>query len=219
MPVASFHTESHPPHPLDRGRPSGFSGRPPSRGALPRTAPADASPHRACPAASGGKACLSIRKHDHFTPAREIKRHVRALGRNHPEGYNLHPCGRHNREKRRHRCEGEGAWWGEEFTLLSFSSRSITLLAVKPPSDPAEFCRSGDSRDPLTGEPSLERLRELPSEYVFAPFRRRPDCSTDKRSRVMVKPAQISQKASVVPPVGLARLTGSADALCGQVPA
>jgi len=26
----------------------------------------------------GGKACLSFRKHDHFTPTREIRRHVRA---------------------------------------------------------------------------------------------------------------------------------------------
>ena len=33
---------------------------------------------------TGGKACLLIRKHDHFTPAREIRRHVRALARNHP---------------------------------------------------------------------------------------------------------------------------------------
>ena len=30
----------------------------------------------------GGKACLSIRKHDHVTPTREIRRHVRALARN-----------------------------------------------------------------------------------------------------------------------------------------
>jgi len=37
----------------------------------------------------GGKACLLIRKHDHFTPTREIKRHVRALARNHPEGWKL----------------------------------------------------------------------------------------------------------------------------------
>jgi len=28
----------------------------------------------------GGKACLLIRKHDHFTPTREIRQHVRALG-------------------------------------------------------------------------------------------------------------------------------------------
>ena len=32
-----------------------------------------------------GKACLLIRKHDHFTPAREMRRDVRALtARNHP---------------------------------------------------------------------------------------------------------------------------------------
>ena len=37
----------------------------------------------------GGKACLLIRKHDHFTPPREIKGHVRALARNHPEEWNL----------------------------------------------------------------------------------------------------------------------------------
>ena len=37
----------------------------------------------------GGGACLLIRKHDHFTPTREIKRHVRALARNRPEGWEL----------------------------------------------------------------------------------------------------------------------------------
>ena len=37
----------------------------------------------------GGKACLLIRKHDHFTPTREIERHVRALARNNPEGWKL----------------------------------------------------------------------------------------------------------------------------------
>jgi len=36
-----------------------------------------------------GKACSSIRKHDHFTPTREIKRQVRALARKHPEGWRL----------------------------------------------------------------------------------------------------------------------------------
>jgi len=40
-------------------------------------------------APGGGGSCLSIRKHDHFTPTREIKRHVRALARNHPEGWKL----------------------------------------------------------------------------------------------------------------------------------
>jgi len=39
--------------------------------------------------AGGGKAGLLIRKHDHFTPTRENKRHVRALARNHPEGWKL----------------------------------------------------------------------------------------------------------------------------------
>jgi len=38
---------------------------------------------------AGGEACLLIRKHDHFTPTREIRRHVRALARNHPEGWKL----------------------------------------------------------------------------------------------------------------------------------
>ena len=38
---------------------------------------------------SGAKACLLIRKHGRFTPTREIKRHVRALARNHPEGWKL----------------------------------------------------------------------------------------------------------------------------------
>ena len=37
----------------------------------------------------GGKACLFIHKHEHFTPTREIKRHVRALARNHPAGWKL----------------------------------------------------------------------------------------------------------------------------------
>ena len=43
----------------------------------------------ALPGRQGGKACSLIRKHDHFTPTREIKRHVRALARNHPEGWKL----------------------------------------------------------------------------------------------------------------------------------
>ena len=35
----------------------------------------------------GGGACLSIRKYDHFTPAREMRRDIKALtARNHPEG-------------------------------------------------------------------------------------------------------------------------------------
>jgi len=37
----------------------------------------------------GGNTCLLIRKHDNFTPTREIKRHVMALARNPPEGWNL----------------------------------------------------------------------------------------------------------------------------------
>ena len=37
----------------------------------------------------GGKACLLICKHDPFTPTREIKRHVKALARNHPEGWKV----------------------------------------------------------------------------------------------------------------------------------
>ena len=40
-------------------------------------------------ALKGGKARVLIRKHDHFTPTMEIKRHVRALARNHPEGWKL----------------------------------------------------------------------------------------------------------------------------------
>ena len=38
---------------------------------------------------NGGKACLLLRQHDHFTPTREITRHLRALARNHPEGWKL----------------------------------------------------------------------------------------------------------------------------------
>ena len=37
------------------------------------------------------KACLFIRKQDQFTLTREIKRHVRALARNHPEGWKEGP--------------------------------------------------------------------------------------------------------------------------------
>ena len=50
----------------------------------------------------GGKACLLIRKHDHFTPTRGIKRYVRAPARNHPEGWKLqgHILG----------FEGSGCW-------------------------------------------------------------------------------------------------------------
>ena len=33
--------------------------------------------------------CTSIRKHDHFTPTRGIRRHVRALARSHLEGLKL----------------------------------------------------------------------------------------------------------------------------------
>jgi len=43
----------------------------------------------------GGKARLLIRKYDHFTPAREMRRDVRALtARNHPEG-RYYPMQRH----------------------------------------------------------------------------------------------------------------------------
>ena len=33
---------------------------------------------------------MLIRKHDHSTPTREIRRHVRPLARHHPEGWKLH---------------------------------------------------------------------------------------------------------------------------------
>ena len=39
--------------------------------------------------ARGGKACQSSCKHDHFTSMREIGQHVRALARNHQEGWKL----------------------------------------------------------------------------------------------------------------------------------
>jgi len=47
------------------------------RSSSPSCAASCAACHR------GGKACLSIRKHDHFTPTREIRRHARALAHNH----------------------------------------------------------------------------------------------------------------------------------------
>ena len=37
----------------------------------------------------GAAVCSLIRKHDHFTPTREIRQHVRALARNHPAGWKL----------------------------------------------------------------------------------------------------------------------------------
>ena len=37
----------------------------------------------------GGEAGLLIRKHDHFTPTRKIRRHVKALARNHPEEWKV----------------------------------------------------------------------------------------------------------------------------------
>ena len=36
-----------------------------------------------------GKTDLSIRRHDHFSPTREIKRHVSTPARHHPEGWKL----------------------------------------------------------------------------------------------------------------------------------
>ena len=39
------------------------------------------------PLKEGGEACLLIRKHDHYTPARKTRRDVRALtSRNRPKG-------------------------------------------------------------------------------------------------------------------------------------
>ena len=38
-----------------------------------------------------GKACLSIRKHDHFTSTRETRQHVRALARNKPPALRAGP--------------------------------------------------------------------------------------------------------------------------------
>jgi len=53
---------------------------------------------------NGGKARLLIRKHDHFTPTREIKRHARALARDHPKGWKLKGhktgCEAHNQRDR-----------------------------------------------------------------------------------------------------------------------
>jgi hypothetical protein len=43
------------------------------------------------PAAWGGGAGRLVRKHDHNTPARAIKRHVRALACNHPKGWSIWP--------------------------------------------------------------------------------------------------------------------------------
>ena len=42
-----------------------------------------------CRLPEGGKAGFIIRKHYYFTPTREIRPHVRALARNHPEGWKL----------------------------------------------------------------------------------------------------------------------------------
>ena len=58
----------------------------PENSGRPRPAPSRAPPR--CPPTpcdEGGKACLFIRKHEHFTPTREIRRHVRTLARHHAQ--------------------------------------------------------------------------------------------------------------------------------------
>ena len=131
------------------------------------------------------------------------------------------------------RCKvGQCVWLGVEgeLTMRSFSARRMTregaaefcrsgeLLVGLDEERSAKFCRTGDEDSPLLAvsleasssvEPSLDLLRERASEYVVAVFRRRVDCvasaSIYKRSCVMLKPAQISRRASVEPPIGLAK--------------
>ena len=77
----------------------------------------------------GGKACLLIRKHGHFTPTREIRRHVRALARNHPEGWKLQG---HSRK-----LAGERQWFrgGLVFgSCLRLIDSCITQLKAQGPS-------------------------------------------------------------------------------------
>ena len=69
--------------------------------------PRDGQPGAVLP---GGKACLLICKHDHFTPTREIKRYVRALACNHPEGWKL-----------------QGHFFFFFFTLVTGPRRSLSL--------------------------------------------------------------------------------------------
>ena len=47
--------------------------------------------------AEGENACLSITKHDHFTPMEEIQRHEWALARNHLEGWKTQGRGQEGR--------------------------------------------------------------------------------------------------------------------------
>jgi hypothetical protein len=62
----------------------GRGSRMAARACTPSTTPALCGTCTSCQVA-WGKACLLIRKHDHFTPTREIRRHVRALACNHPK--------------------------------------------------------------------------------------------------------------------------------------
>jgi len=66
-----------------------------------------------CVQNQGGKACVSIRKHDHCTRTREIKRPVRVPARNHPEGWKLQGGGgvlstAHNNSSRPPNASGVG---------------------------------------------------------------------------------------------------------------
>jgi len=91
----------------------------------PERAPARSSLHRE-------KTGLLIYKHDHFTPTREIERHIRALARNHPEGWKLQ--GHVSPTKRE---------TARESTRASERERhSVSRLAPTP---------SHVSHDPLTG--------------------------------------------------------------------
>ena len=59
----------------------------------------------------GGKACLLIRKHDHFTPAREIRRYGRALG---PSPVNIPKNGSCNGTSRPQGILGKEGWEDED---------------------------------------------------------------------------------------------------------
>jgi len=77
-------------------------------------------------ASCGGKAGSLIRKHDHFTPTREIRRHVRALARNHPGGCAVSRWGLSLQGS------GFGVWVNGSFSDLRFTLPDPGIPRVCP---------------------------------------------------------------------------------------
>ena len=72
------------------------------------------------PSSPGGIACSLIHKHAHFTPTREIKRHVKTLARNHSEG-NVSPTMTNYHVASTTRSKG---------SLVQFFERNMTNFAA-----------------------------------------------------------------------------------------